>query len=41
MIGDFAGVETAILVLGCAVLLTLPLCAALRPSLTLSHPVRL
>jgi MFS family permease len=39
MIGDLAGVETAILVLGCAVLLTVPLCALLRPSLALSRPV--
>ena len=41
MIGDLAGVETAILVLGCAVLLTLPLCAMLRPSLNLARPVSL
>jgi hypothetical protein len=38
MIGDMAGVETAILVLGCAVLLTLPLCLALRSAIGAARP---
>ena len=38
MIGDLAGVETAILVLGCAVLLTLPLCLALRSAIGAARP---
>jgi MFS family permease len=38
MIGDLAGVETAILVLGCAVLLTLPLSLGLRSSIGASRP---
>ena len=39
MIGDLAGVEMALLVLGCAVLLTLPLCLALRSAIGAARPV--
>jgi FSR family fosmidomycin resistance protein-like MFS transporter len=38
MIGDLAGIESAILVLGCAVLLTLPLCLGLRAAMGASRP---
>jgi MFS family permease len=38
MIGDLAGVETAILSVGCAVLLTLPLCLALRAAIGAARP---
>jgi MFS family permease len=38
MIGDLAGVETSILALGCAVLLTLPLCLALRSAIGPARP---
>ena len=39
LLGDTAGVENAIAVIGIAVLLTLPLCLALRPAMSLSKPV--
>ena len=38
MIGDLAGVETAILTIGCAVLLTLPLSVALRSAIGAARP---
>ena len=38
MIGDLAGVETAITTVGCAVLLTLPLCLALRSAIGAARP---
>ena len=38
MIGDLAGVETAIITVGCAVLLTLPLCLALRSAIGAARP---
>ena len=38
MIGDLAGVETAILTIGCAVLLTLPLSIALRSAIGAARP---
>jgi len=38
MIGDLAGVQNAILVLGCAVLLTLPLCLGLRSAVGAVRP---
>jgi MFS family permease len=38
MIGDLAGVETAIFALGCAVLLTLPICLALRSAIGAARP---
>lgn len=39
LLGDIAGVERSIATIGCAVLLTLPLCLALRPSINVSKPV--
>lgn len=39
LLGDAAGVETAIAVIGVAVLLTLPLCLVLRPTIAVSRPV--
>lgn len=39
LLGDVAGVEDSIATIGCAVLLTLPLCLALRPSINVSKPV--
>jgi MFS family permease len=39
LLGDMAGVENAIATIGIAVLLTLPLCLALRPAITVSRPV--
>jgi MFS family permease len=39
LLGDLAGVENAIATIGIAVLLTLPLCLALRPAITVSRPV--
>lgn len=39
LLGDVAGVENAIATIGIAVLLTLPLCLALRPAVGLSKPV--
>jgi FSR family fosmidomycin resistance protein-like MFS transporter len=39
LLGDLAGVENAIATIGVAVLLTLPLCLALRPALPVSRPV--
>ena len=39
LLGDRAGVENAIAVIGMAVLLTVPLCLALRPSLGASRPM--
>jgi MFS family permease len=39
LLGDLAGVENAIATIGFAVLLTLPLCLALRPAVALSKPV--
>lgn len=38
-LGDIAGVENAIATIGIAVLLTLPLCLALRPAVGISKPV--
>ena len=38
MVGDLAGVETAILAVGGAVLLTLPLCLALRSAIGDTRP---
>ena len=38
--GDLFGVQTAIAVMGIAVLLTLPLCAVLRPTIS-AEPVRI
>ena len=38
-LGDIAGVENAIATIGIAVLLTLPLCLALRPAVGMSKPV--
>lgn len=38
-LGDIAGVENAIATIGIAVLLTLPLCLALRPAIGVSKPV--
>lgn len=39
LLGDAAGIETAIAAIGLAVLLTLPLCLVLRPTLAVSRPV--
>jgi FSR family fosmidomycin resistance protein-like MFS transporter len=39
LLGDVAGVENAIATIGIAVLLTLPLCLALRPAMRLAKPV--
>jgi MFS family permease len=39
LLGDIAGVERSIATIGCAVMLTLPLCLALRPSINVSKPV--
>ncbi|MBI4206383.1 MAG: MFS transporter [Betaproteobacteria bacterium] len=39
LLGDLAGVENAIAVIGIAVLLTLPLCLALRPAMNVTKPV--
>ena len=39
LLGDLAGVENAIGTIGLAVLLTLPLCLALRPAVGISKPV--
>lgn len=39
VLGDLAGVETSIAVIGVAVLFTLPLCLALRPAMAVSKPV--
>jgi FSR family fosmidomycin resistance protein-like MFS transporter len=39
LLGDLAGVENAIATIGIAVLLTLPLCLALRPAMAVSKPV--
>ena len=39
LLGDLAGVENAIGAIGLAVLLTLPLCLALRPAVGISKPV--
>ena len=39
LLGDLAGVENAIATIGIAVLLTLPLCLALRPAIAVSRPV--
>lgn len=39
LLGDGAGVENSIATIGCAVLLTLPLCLALRPAMSVSKPV--
>ena len=39
LLGDIAGVERSIATIGCAVLLTLPLCLALRPAMRVSRPV--
>jgi len=39
LLGDIAGVENAIATIGIAVLLTLPLCLALRPAVPVSKPV--
>lgn len=39
LLGDLAGVENAIAAIGIAVLLTLPLCLALRPAIGVSKPV--
>lgn len=39
LLGDVAGVENAIATVGIAVLLTLPLCLALRPAIGISKPV--
>jgi FSR family fosmidomycin resistance protein-like MFS transporter len=39
LLGDVAGVENAIATIGCAVLLTLPLCLALRPAMRVARPV--
>jgi MFS family permease len=38
LLGDVAGVENAIATIGVAVLLTLPLCLALRPAMSVSKP---
>jgi FSR family fosmidomycin resistance protein-like MFS transporter len=38
-IGDVAGVQSAIAIVGCAVLLTLPLAAMLRPAIDTTKPV--
>jgi MFS family permease len=39
LLGDLAGVDNAIAVIGIAVLFTLPLCLALRPAIDVSRPV--
>jgi MFS family permease len=39
LVGDTAGVHTAIAAVGCAVLLTLPLAALLRPAISATKPV--
>ena len=39
LLGDLAGVDNAIATIGIAVLLTLPLCIALRPAIAVSKPV--
>ncbi len=39
LLGDYFGVDNSIAVLGIAVLLTLPLCLALRPAIDVSRPV--
>ena len=39
LLGDVAGVERSIATIGGAVLLTLPLCLALRPAMSVSKPV--
>ena len=39
LLGDYFGVENSIAVIGIAVLLTLPLCLALRPAIGVSRPV--
>lgn len=39
LLGDHSGVESSIAVIGIAVLLTLPLCLALRPAIGVSRPV--
>jgi MFS transporter, FSR family, fosmidomycin resistance protein len=39
LLGDYAGIETVIAVVGVAVLLTLPLCLALRPAIRVAKPV--
>lgn len=39
LLGDFAGVDSALAVVGIAVLFTVPLCALLRPAIGVSRPV--
>lgn len=39
LLGDIAGIENAIATIGIAVLLTLPLCLALRPAMSVTKPV--